>query len=97
LDCKAGLTSPSYVDLTKREEMSSTLYFAAAGVLIFAACLSAGRKVHRHLMKPKLLGTITLITVLTLLLIWLLLITFGRKEGQPPRQPPDYSATSGNG
>ena len=77
--------------------MNSTLYFAAAAVLIFAACLGAGRKIHRHLLKPKLLVIILTISVLTLLLIWLLLTALGRKEGESTRQPLDYSATSGTG
>ncbi len=77
--------------------MNSTLYFAAAGLLILIACVGAGRKIHRHIMKPKLLATIVAISLLTLLLIWLLLIALSHKEVEPPRQPADYSATSGSG
>jgi hypothetical protein len=85
------------VDLSKRAKMNSTLYFAAAGLLIFIACVGAGRKIHRHIMKPKLFATIVAISLLTLLLIWLLLIALSRKDVEPPRQPADYSATSGSG
>ena len=77
--------------------MSSTLYFVAAAVLIFAAGLSAGRKVHRHLTRPKLLVIIAAVSVLTLLSIFLFLKLLSRKEGQPPQQPPDYSTTTGSG
>ncbi|HXX41758.1 MAG TPA: hypothetical protein VEI58_05785 [Chthoniobacterales bacterium] len=77
--------------------MNSQLYFAAAALLLFAAGLSAGRKVHRQLTKPKLFAMIAAVTVFTLLLIWFLLIALGRKENEPPRQPPDYSATTGSG
>jgi hypothetical protein len=48
-------------------------------------------------MKPKLFATIVAISLLTLLLIWLLLIALSHKEAEPPRQPADYSATSGSG
>jgi hypothetical protein len=75
--------------------MSSTLYFVAAAILIAAAALSAWKNVHRHLAKPKLLATIAAISVVTILSILLLLKLFSRKEGEPPRQPPDYSAPSG--
>jgi hypothetical protein len=75
----------------------SAVYFGIAAILIFAACLGAGRKVHRHLMKPKLIATIVAISVLTLLFIWLLLAVLGRKQAEPPRQPADYSAPSGTG
>jgi hypothetical protein len=79
------------------QRMNSTLYFAAAGLFIFIACLGAGRKVHRHLMRPKLFATLVAISLMTLLLIWLLLIALTRKEAEPPRQPADYSAPSGTG
>jgi Kef-type K+ transport system membrane component KefB len=77
--------------------MNSTIYFAAAALLLFAAGLSAGRKVHRQLTRPKLLVIIAAVTLLTLATIFLLLKLFGRKEGEPPRQPPDYSAATGSG
>jgi hypothetical protein len=77
--------------------MNSTLYFAAAGLLIFIACLGAGRKIHRHILKPKLFATLVAISLMTLLLIWLLLIVLTRKEAEPPRPPSDYSAPSGTG
>ena len=77
--------------------MNSTIYFAAAALLIFAAGLSAGRKTHRQLTKPKLFALIAAITLITLLTIWLLLIALSRKEGESPRQPVDYSATTGSG
>src|SRR5260370_4426661 len=67
------------VDLSKRAKMNSTLYFAAAGLLIFIACVGAGRKIHRHIMKRKLFATIVPISLLTLLLMWLLLISLRRK------------------
>jgi uncharacterized membrane protein YidH (DUF202 family) len=75
--------------------MSSTLYFVAAGLLIFAAGLSAWKNVHRQLTKPKLLAIIATISVVTIVAIFLLLKMLSRKEGEPPRQPPDYSAPSG--
>ena len=77
--------------------MNSTLYFAAAALLLFAAGLSAGRNVHGHLTKPKLMAMIAAITIAIILIIWLLLIGISRKEGEPPRQPADYSATTGTG
>jgi hypothetical protein len=59
--------------------------------------VGAGRKIHRHIMKPKLFATIVAISLLTLLLIWLLLIAVSRKDAERPRQAADYSATSGSG
>jgi uncharacterized membrane protein len=75
--------------------MNSTLYFVAAGLLIFAAGLSAWKNVHRQLTRPKLIAIIATVTVLTIVTILLVLKVFTRKEGEPPRQPPDYSAPSG--
>jgi len=46
--------------------MNSILYFPAAGLLILIACLGADRKIHRHIMKPKLFATIVAISPLTL-------------------------------
>ena len=77
--------------------MNSTLYFAAAALLLFAAGLGAGRKVQRQLTRPKLIAMIVTVTILTLLTIFLLLKVFNRKEGEPPRPAPDYSATAGSG
>lgn len=75
--------------------MNSTVYFVAAGLLIFAAGLSAWKNVHRHLTRPKLVAIIATISVVTIVAILLILKVFSRKEGEPPRQPPDYSAPSG--
>ena len=77
--------------------MSSTLYFAAAALLIFAAGFSAARNAHRQLTRPKLLVIIAVVSVLTLLSIFLFLKLLSRKEGQPPQPPPDYSTTTGSG
>jgi predicted PurR-regulated permease PerM len=76
--------------------MNSTLYFVAAGLLIFVACVGAGRKLHRH-MRPKRFATLVAISLMTLLLIWLLLIALTRKEAELPRAPPDYSTPAGTG
>jgi hypothetical protein len=77
--------------------MNSTIYFAAAALLLFAAGLIAGRKTHRQLTRPKMVAIIATVTILTLVTIFLLLKLFSRKEGEPPRQPPDYSAATGSG
>jgi predicted PurR-regulated permease PerM len=74
----------------------STVYFAAAGLLIFVACLGAGRRLHRH-MRPKLFATLVAVSLMTFLLIWLLLIALTRKEADLPHPPPDYSTPSGTG
>lgn len=76
---------------------SSTLYFLAAAALIFAAGWSAGRNVHRQLTRPKLLAIIAIVSLLTVLSILFFLKLLSRKEGAPPQQPPDYSATTGSG
>jgi hypothetical protein len=71
--------------------------FRSRGLAHLIACLGAGRKIHRHIMRPKLFATTVAISLPTLLLIWLLLIAVTRKEAEPPRQLIDYSAPSGSG
>jgi hypothetical protein len=70
--------------------VSSGVYFGAAGLLIFAAAVLAGRKVHRRLKLQWVAG----IALVTLTLNWLLLAALNRKEAEPRTSPPAYPAPS---
>jgi len=73
--------------------VSSGVYFGAAGLLIFAAAVLAGRKVHRQL-KLQWVAGIAGLALVTLTPNWLLLAALNRKEAEPRTSPPDYPAPS---
>jgi hypothetical protein len=81
----------------KQWEPMSTLYLAAAVLLMLVACIGAGKKAHRHIFQPRRLAALVVISLIILLLIWLLLIALTRKEAESPRALPDYSTPSGTG
>jgi urease gamma subunit len=62
-------------------------------LLIFAAAVLAGRKVHRHL-KLQWVARIAGLALVTLTLNWLLVAALNRKEAEPRMSPPDYPAPS---
>jgi hypothetical protein len=62
-------------------------------LLIFAAAVLAGRKVHRQLKLQSVAG-IAGLALVTPTLNWLLVAALNRKEAEPRTSPPDYPAPS---
>ena len=84
------LVTPTMIAELDLQRINSAVYLAEAEILIFAAGMLAGRKVHRHF-KPKWIAAIAALSMLTFGLIWLLLSALNRKEAEP-KTPPDYPA-----
>jgi hypothetical protein len=69
----------------------SAIYFGAAAVLIFAACILSAKKIqHRHL-PPKRIFLIALLSLAAMALIWLLLVLLSRPREKSRPQLLDHS------
>jgi hypothetical protein len=70
----------------------SAIYFGAAAILIFAACILSAKKIqHRHL-PPKRIFLIALLSLTALAVIWLLLALLSRPREKHRPELPNHSA-----
>jgi hypothetical protein len=68
---------------------SGTIYLIIGAALIFGACVYAAKRILRQL-TVKQLGMISVITVVTMGVIWAFL-AFGSRKHEPAQSAPDLS------
>jgi hypothetical protein len=83
------MISPADVSIAAVILDAGTLYLIVGAALIFGACVYAVKRILRQL-TPKQVGIISVITVLTIGMIWGVL-ALGTRKRETPQLTPDIS------